>query len=313
LTKIFFTTDVHGSEICWKKFISAGKFYEADILILGGDITGKAIVPIVETGNNSYRSVLLEQESILNGEDELKEMEKRVRSRGYYPYRTNPDEMAEFKTNPDKVSQVFVSLVLKTVQEWLDYASDKLKDTGIRCFITPGNDDMFELDEMVKTCKQVEMCEGHVVQIDDHHEMISSGWTNPTPWHTFREAPEDDLLVRLENMTSQVKNMHNCIFNLHAPPYGSGLDEAPELTKDLRPKLAGNLIIPVGSKAVRKTIENHQPLLGLHGHIHECKATARLGRTLCINPGSMYEQGYLSGALITLGKDKIKSFVLTNG
>jgi Icc-related predicted phosphoesterase len=313
LTKIFFTTDVHGSEICWKKFISAGKFYEADILILGGDITGKAIVPIVATGNNAYRSVLLEQESILNGEDEVKEMEKRVRSRGYYPYRTNPDEMSEFKTSPEKVSQVFVSLVLKTVQEWLDYASDKLNGTGIRCFITPGNDDMFELDEMVKTCKQVDMCEGHVVQIDDHHEMISSGWTNPTPWHTFREAPEEDLLVRLENMTSQVKNMHNCIFNLHAPPYGSGLDEAPELTKDLRPKLAGNLIIPVGSKAVRKTIETHQPLLGLHGHIHECKATARLGRTLCINPGSMYEQGYLSGALITLGKDKIKSFVLTNG
>ncbi|HEX7556942.1 MAG TPA: hypothetical protein VF338_09985 [Leptolinea sp.] len=313
MTKIFFTTDVHGSEICWKKFISAGKFYEADILILGGDITGKAIVPIVETGNNTYRSVLLEQESILNGDDEVKEMEKRVRSRGYYPYRTNPDEMSEFKTNPDKVSKVFVSLVLKTVQEWLDYASDKLNGTGIRCFITPGNDDMFELDEMVKTCKQVEMCEGHVVQIDDHHEMISSGWTNPTPWHTFREAPEKDLLVRLENMTSQVKNMHNCIFNLHAPPYGSGLDEAPELTKDLRPKLAGNLIIPVGSKAVRESIETHQPLLGLHGHIHECKATARLGRTLCINPGSMYEQGYLSGALITLGKDKIKSFVLTNG
>ena len=39
MTKLFFATDVHGSEICWKKFISAGKFYEADVIILGGDIT----------------------------------------------------------------------------------------------------------------------------------------------------------------------------------------------------------------------------------------------------------------------------------
>jgi uncharacterized protein len=313
LTKLYFATDVHGSEICWKKFISAGKFYEADVLILGGDITGKAIVPIIHNGNNTYRSVLLEQESILHGEDEVKEMEKRVRSRGYYPYRTNPDEMMEFKASAEKINQVFISLVMKTAEEWLNYAQEKLSGTGIRCFVSPGNDDMFVLDEMINASDQVELSEGRIVQIDEHHEMISSGWTNPTPWHTFREASEEDLAVRLEAMTSGVKDMRNCIFNFHVPPYGSGLDEAPELTKDLRPKLAGNMLIPVGSKAVRQAIEEHQPLLGLHGHIHECKATARIGRTLCINPGSMYEQGYLSGALITLGKDKIKSFVLTNG
>lgn len=313
MTKLFFATDVHGSEICWKKFISAGKFYEADVLILGGDITGKAIVPIVHSGNGTYRSVLLEQESILHGEDEVLEMEKRVRSRGYYPYRTTPDEMQEFKDSPEKVHNVFVSLVLKTAQDWLDYADDKLKDSHIRCFVAPGNDDMFELDELVREAKRVEVCEGNVTRIDDHHEMISSGWTNPTPWHTYREASEEELSKRLDRMISGVKDMRNCIFNLHVPPFGSGLDEAPELTKDLRPKLAGNLLIPVGSKAVRQAIEKHQPLLGLHGHIHECKATTRLGRTLCVNPGSMYEQGYLSGALITLGKDKIKSFVLTNG
>ena len=204
-------------------------------------------------------------------------------------------------------------LCLKTVQEWLDYASDKLKDTGIRCFITPGNDDMFELDEMVKTCKQVEMCEGHVVHIDDHHEMISSGWTNPTPWHTFREAPEEDLLVRLENMTSQVKNMHNCIFNLHAPALWLRVGRSTRINKRPAPKVGRKPDHSSGQQSCTKIHRKTSALLGLHGHIHECKATARLGRTLCINPGSMYEQGYLSGALITLGKDKIKSFVLTNG
>jgi Icc-related predicted phosphoesterase len=313
LTKIFFATDVHGSEICWKKFISAGKFYEADILILGGDISGKAVVPIIQNGNGTYKSILLEHESILHNEEEVLEMEKRVRSRGYYPYRTNPDEMGELRADPQKIHNLFLSLVMKTAELWLAYADDKLANSGIRCFVSPGTDDMFELDDLIQTARQVELSEGKVVELDDHHEMISSGWSNQTPWHTFREASEEDLSIKMEGMLKNVKNMHNCVFNLHVPPYGSGLDDAPELTKDLRPKLAGNILIPVGSKAVRDAITRLQPLLGLHGHIHESKGTKRIGKTLCINPGSMYEQGYLSGALITLGKDKIKNFVMTNG
>jgi uncharacterized protein len=313
LTKIFFATDVHGSEICWKKFISAGRFYEADVLILGGDISGKAVVPIIHSGNGTYKSILLEQESILHNEEEVQEMEKRVRSRGYYPYRTNPDEMGELRADPQKIHALFLSLVMKTAEQWLAYADEKLATSGIRCFVSPGNDDMFELDELIKSARQVELSEGKVVDLDDHHEMISSGWSNQTPWHTFREASEEDLSIKMEDMLKNVKNMHNCVFNLHVPPYGSGLDDAPELTKDMRPKLAGNILIPVGSKAVRDAITKHQPLLGLHGHIHESKGTKRMGKTLCINPGSMYEQGYLSGALIMLGKDKIKNFVMTNG
>jgi Icc-related predicted phosphoesterase len=313
LTKVFFATDIHGSEICWKKFISAGKFYEADILILGGDISGKAVVPIINIGNGTYKSILLEQETMMHNEEDVLEMEKRVRSRGYYPYRTDPDEMNELRSDPDKIHTLFLALVLKTAEQWLAYAEDKLTGSGIRCYVSPGNDDMFELDALIQSNRVVELSEGQVIDLDEHHEMISSGWSNQTPWHTFREASEEDLATKMEVMFSQVKNMHNCVFNLHVPPYGSGLDDAPELTKDLRPKLAGNILIPVGSKAVRDAIKKHQPLLGLHGHIHESKGTKRMGKTLCINPGSMYEQGYLSGALIALGKDKIKNFVMTNG
>jgi hypothetical protein len=313
LTKIFFATDIHGSEVCWKKFINAGKFYEADVIILGGDISGKAVVPIIQNGNGSYRSILLEQETEMNTETEVLEMEKRVRSRGYYPYRTTPDEMDELRTDPEKIHQVFLSLVMKSAEDWLSFADEKLAGSGIRCLVTTGNDDMFDLDSLIQSARQVELAEGKIIPLDDHHEMISSGWSNPTPWHTFRETSEEDLAKRIDTMVNQVKNTHNCVFNFHAPPYGSGLDDAPELTKDLRPKLAGNLLIPVGSKSIRDAIMKHQPLLGLHGHIHESKGTKRLGRTLCINPGSMYEQGFLSGALITLGKDKLKNFVLTNG
>jgi hypothetical protein len=97
------------------------------------------------------------------------------------------------------------------------------------------------------------------------------------------------------------------------PPYKSNLDEAPELDENLRPKMAGQALKPVGSTAVREVIETNQPLLSLHGHIHEGRGVSRIGKTLCINPGSMYEQGTLLGALVRLGKHKIEDYVLTTG
>lgn len=313
MTSIFFATDVHGSDICWKKFINAGKFYEADVIILGGDMTGKAIVPIIHQGGETYKVVLLQQESVLQGEEQLNEMVKKIRSRGYYPYRTTPDEINELNARPERVDEIFSSEVLRTAEQWLVYADQKLEGTGIRCFVAPGNDDMFELDDLIRTSKHVELGEGQVIELDDHHEMISSGWSNITPWHTFREEDEDKLRARYEAMISQLKDVGNSIFNIHVPPYGSTLDEAPELDQNLRPTYGGRAIVPVGSHAVRAVIEEYQPLLGLFGHIHEAKGTTRLGRTLCINPGSMYEQGRLLGALIKLGRNKIKNYILTTG
>lgn len=310
---IFFATDVHGSDICWKKFINAGKFYGADILILGGDMTGKAIVPIIEQGGGKFRAVLLEQEFLLQGEDEAEEMIKKIKSRGYYPYRLTPDELAELNQSPDKVHDLFLQEALKTAEQWMEYAKDKLDGTGLRVYAAPGNDDQFEIDAIIRNSSVVTLAEGQIIELDKHHEMISSGWSNFTPWHTYREESEDQLAARYEAMTGELKNPKNAIFNIHVPPHGSNLDEAPELDENLRPKYAGNALKPVGSTALRTSIEKHQPLLGLHGHIHEGRGSSRIGRTLCINPGSMYEQGTLLGALIKLGKDKIENYVLTQG
>jgi Icc-related predicted phosphoesterase len=313
MTTLFFATDVHGSDICWKKFISAGKFYKADIIILGGDMTGKAIVPIIHQGGDTYKAILLEQESMLHGEDAVQEMEKNIKSRGYYPYRTTSDEIAELNANPDRVGEIFHSEVFKTAERWMEYANEKLAGTGIRCYVAPGNDDMFELDDLVRTAKHVHLAEGQVIELDKEHEMISSGWSNITPWHTYREEEEDKLRARFDAMIGQLRNPRTSIFNLHAPPYGSTLDDCPELTEDLTPKLGGRSLVPVGSHAVRDVVMEHQPLLGLFGHIHEGKGAIRLGKTLCINPGSMYEQGRLLGSLITLSKGKIKNYILTTG
>ena len=313
MTSLFFATDVHGSDICWKKFISAAKFYGAEIIILGGDMTGKAIVPIIHQGGDTFKAILLEQESILHGEAQVAEMEQSIKSRGYYPYRTTPDEIAELNANPGRVDELFGTEVLKTAEQWLAYADEKLEGTGVRCYVAPGNDDMFELDELIRTSKHVQLAEGTVIELDKHHEMLSSGWSNVTPWHTYREESEDELRARYGAMLSQLKNPKNSVFNIHVPPYGSTLDDVPELTEDLQPKHAGRSLVPVGSHAVREIVDQYQPLLGLFGHIHEGKGAIRLGRTLCINPGSMYEQGRLLGAFVNLARNKIKSYILTTG
>lgn len=313
MTKLFFATDIHGSDICWSKFLNAGKFYEADVLILGGDMTGKAVIPVIHQGGSNYKLTLLEQEFNTTNEDELKDMVKRIRSRGYYPYMTDPDEIRELERSPERVGSIFKQEVLKVVQQWMDLADKKLEGTNLRAYCSPGNDDMEEVDEVIRCSKRVSLVEGEVTQLDAHHEMIASGWSNFTPWNTHREESEDQLKVRYDAMISKLKDPHNAIFDIHVPPYKSGLDDAPELDKNLRPVLAGQSLQPVGSTALREAIQKTQPLLGLHGHIHEGRGATRIGKTLCINPGSMYEQGTLLGTLVKLGKNKIENYVLTTG
>jgi Icc-related predicted phosphoesterase len=314
MTRIFFATDVHGSEICWKKFLNAGKFYKADILILGGDMTGKALVPIVQLPDGQFKATLLQQEFILKNEDEVKDMERRVGSRGYYPFRTTRAQLAEFEADPARVDDFFHRQILNVVEQWLALADERLAGTGRRCFVCPGNDDSQEIDEVIRRSGQVQLAESKVVALDNDFSMVSTGWSNVTPWKTFRELPEPELEAKLEAMIPPDLDMSRTVFNFHCPPYDSNLDMAPEIDADLNVKEAGRSLIPVGSTAVRNTILRHQPLLSLHGHIHESKGTSRLGKTLAINPGSLYEQGVLQGVLVELDRRKgIRSYTLTTG
>ncbi|KLU62727.1 calcineurin-like phosphoesterase superfamily domain protein [Peptococcaceae bacterium CEB3] len=312
MTKLFFATDVHGSDKCWKKFVSAGKFYKAEILILGGDMTGKAIVPVMET-KGGFKTTFLEQDYMMHSREETAQMEELIRNRGYYPIRMDSDRMADLEAHPEKVNDLFIDVAVSTVEKWMDYAEDKLKNSGIKCYVCPGNDDMFEIDEVIRKSELVELTEGKVIRLDEQHEMISTGWSNPTPWNTHRECPEDELRRKIDPMAEQVENLSQCIFNFHCPPYNSGLDEAPELDKDLRPRYAGRSLVPVGSKAVKEAIETYRPLLGLFGHIHEGKGVKKLKKSICINPGSSYEQGVLMGTLIELDNKGVRSYVLTSG
>jgi Icc-related predicted phosphoesterase len=312
--RIFFATDIHGSETCWRKFLNSGQHYAADVIILGGDMTGKALVPVIHDEGDRWHATLLENREELVGEDAVAAFEDAVVRRGYYPFRTTPQEVHELQADEPRWHALFESEMLKTVGRWMQVADEKLAGKGIRCFVCPGNDDQLNVDDVIRDAKTVELAEGEVVEIDGY-QMVSSGWANRTPWETYREEDEEDLAIRIRKITDQVTTPpERTIFSLHCPPYKSGLDDAPQLTKDLELKEAGRTTVPVGSTAVRAAIEEHQPCLGLHGHIHEAKGTTRIGRTLCINPGSSYEQGQLLGAVIDLdGKKKVKRFILTSG
>ena len=312
--RIFFATDVHGSETCWRKFLNSGHHYEADVIVLGGDMTGKALVPVVHDGDDRWHATLLENREELVGEDQVAAFEDAVIRRGYYPFRTTSQEVQELQKNEARWHGLFEEEMLKTVERWMHIADEKLAGTGIGCFVCPGNDDQLNVDDVIRDAEHVELAEGRIVEIDGY-QMVSSGWSNRTPWDTYREEDEPDLEARIRRITDQVTTPpERTIFNLHCPPYRSGLDDAPQLTKDMELKEAGRSTVPVGSTAVRAAIEQYQPCLSLHGHIHEAKGTTRIGRTLCINPGSSYEQGQLLGAVIDLdGKKKVKRFILTSG
>src|SRR5919202_5925137 len=232
-TRVFFATDIHGSETCLRKFLNSGKHYEAKVMVLGGDMTGKALVPIVEGGPGRWHATLLENRREFESEDEVKEFEESVMRRGYYPFRTDPDQMSELKNSEELRNELFHKEMLGTVERWMRMADEKLEGTGIDCFVSPGNDDQFEVDEIISEAKRVRLAEGEVVEFGDF-QMVSTGWSNRTPWDTYREEDEDQLLERLQKMIGQVTTPpERTIYNFHCPPYRSGPADAPGPTQKL--------------------------------------------------------------------------------
>jgi len=311
--RIFFATDIHGSEVCWRKFLNAGTFHKADVLVMGGDMTGKAMVPITGSGT-SWRVTLQEQEHALEGEDAVAAMEKRIRDRGYYPIRLSQDEVDAWEADPSLVDVRFKAEMLGQVERWMALADERLAGKDIRCIVSPANDDIFEVDPIIDAAQLVDLGESNLIDLDGF-SLVSTGWANPTPWNTFRELPEDELRTRIDALVAEVPDRKRSIFNFHAPPYGSNLDNAPQIGADMRYVSGGQALIPVGSKAIRDSILEYGPALSLHGHIHEGRGAVKLGRTLAVNPGSTYEDGVLQAAIVDLDpkKAEVKRYLLING
>ncbi len=276
-------------------------------------MTGKAMVPIVKRANN-WRLSLQDQEHVLATEAEVQAMEKRILDRGYYPIRLSADEVAAWDSDAALVDARFKAEMVGAVQRWMNMADERLKGTSIRCVVSPANDDIFELDSIIDAAQLVELGEANVIEIDGF-TMVSTGWANTTPWNTYRELPDPKLREKIDVLLETVPDRRRAIFNFHAPPYGSNLDNAPKLDADMRYVSAGQALVPVGSKAVRDAIVEYEPVLSLHGHIHEGRGAVKIGRTLAVNPGSTYEDGVLQAAIVDLDskKGEVKRYLLING
>lgn len=303
--RFLFSTDLHGSEVVWRKFLNSAKIFNLDALVISGDMTGKLIVPILKQPDGTYKATLLGEERILK-EPDLPEFEKNVRKVSYLPYRTTFEEAEKISQDEDLRERIFEQLQINVIKEWLALVPEKVPKT-CRVILTPGNDDVLAIDDVIRSDNNVTYGEEEVVALDNEHEVACCGWSNLTPWHTPRECTEEVLLEKLERTVAKVQNFETAVFCFHCPPYDSQIDMAPKLTDDLRPVYAHGrpVMVPVGSKSVRTIIQKYQPLIALHGHIHESPGYVRIGRTQCVNPGSEYGEGILRAYLVELDGAKI--------
>jgi uncharacterized protein len=268
---------------------------------------------VVSTADGRYEASVLGRPETVTA-DGLDDLEKRIRFNGFYPYLCDRAEYERVRTDPVHRDTVFTKLMVDEVERWIRLAEERLAGTGIRCYVMPGNDDEFAIDRALESATIVNP-DNRVVRVDDTTQMLSCSWTNPTPWDSPREEAEEDLLARLRALAALLEPGLDTVFNLHCPPHGTSLDRAPQLTADLKVVLDGGepRIVPVGSTAVRTLIEEVQPVLSLHGHIHESKAVAKIGKTTCVNPGSAYSEGVIDGAVVEVRGHKIRSCQLVTG
>jgi len=306
-TLIYFVTDLHGSSLCFRKFVNATGVYKPTVLVLGGDVAGKAIQSIVRGPNGLWQCTFVGHRYELSDGSELAELEKLIADHGYYPYRAEPGELEAMEAD-GTLDALFLRLMRERLAEWLDIADSRLRPKGIPLYLMLGNDDPPELADMLDQAPWGEHAEGKVLRVDDDHEMISWGYANTTPWHTYREQTDTELAAVYKEMADKLERPERAIFNLHPPPYDTQLDDAPALDEGLRVQATLGQVQykAVGSVAVRDIELERLPLVGLHGHIHESSGIRRLGKRkgLILNPGSDYSTGALNGALISISKDR---------
>lgn len=314
VTRLFYAGDVHGSRLCWKKFVNAAAHYPADVLVMGGDLTGKALVPIVRAGDGSYSAEVIGERRTARTAEELDHLQQAISTNGMYPLIVDPDEARALATDAARRDEAFERALLDELRLWIELADERLAGTETRAYVIPGNDDPWEVDAVLASGSSVVACDETVEAIGPH-ELASFGYSNRTPWNTPRELDEGEIYDRLKRLVDQLEEPSRAILNIHVPPYESSLDTAFEVGEDLHYVMKGGRPheIPTGSPAVRQIIEETQPLLSLHGHIHESRGVTKIGRTVAINPGSDYGDGHLEGCLVHLAPDRVVNQYLVSG
>ncbi len=310
---LFFATDIHGSDRCFRKFLNAADFYGADVLIMGGDLTGKMLVPITPNGSG-WRAEYAGRELHLETRREVAEFVQQLADAGIYAQELSEDGVERLR-DQDEIESLISRAALASVRRWVELADERLAGKDVQVFMAPGNDDVQGVEEAIEGSASIVNPDGRCVDVKGGYQLVATGYSNVTPWRTDRELSEDELEQLMDGLFGEVRDPRRTVASLHVPPHNSGLDVAPRLDESLRIQYAGGEVdmIPVGSTAVRAVIERHQPLLALHGHIHESQGRKRLAHTLCLNPGSEYTEGVLRGVIVRLRDDKIMSTQFVKG
>jgi uncharacterized protein len=311
---LYYASDVHGSDQCWRKFLGAGRFYDVNALIMGGDLTGKAVVPIQRDADGSFTAEFLGETRSGRGDETLAELTEAVRYNGMYPWVASADEIARLRSDASARAELFERVLLDELRRWVGLADERMPPQGIAVYAMAGNDDPWSCDAILEGAEHLVACDLRVTEIGGY-EMISCSYANPTPWASPRELDEDALYARVKTLADQLERPESAIFNLHVPPKASGLDTAFEIDDQLRIVVRNGKPheIPVGSTAVRQLIEEYQPMLALHGHIHESRGAATIGKTLAINSGSEYASGRIHGVIVKLADASVLSHQFTIG
>ena len=317
--RLYVCSDLHASERAWRKFLNAmrANLYKVDAAVIAGDLTGKALVAVVkgDGGAEAWTANVLGQRRSARTEAELAELERSIADLGYYAVRVTEAERAAMEADPALVTRHFQEQITRRVRDWMALAAERLEGSGVPVYLMPGNDDDFVIDPILAESAYCENVNERVVELTPWQQLVSLGWSSPTPWSTPREMPEEAFLDRLSGLLRGVRDPRRTIMMTHVPPYDSGLDTAPLLSPDLRPTISAGDVLrgPVGSTGVRRAIETFRPVLGVHGHIHESGGERRIGDTLCVNAGSEANHGILRGYLVDLSADGVERTLRVEG
>jgi Icc-related predicted phosphoesterase len=309
--RLFFASDLHGSERCFRKFVSAARFYNVELLLLGGDFTGKRMVLLRRRTLGGYEAFEERGRRDLTTSEEVLQYERALADSGIYTVRVD----GAMPATAQERAKLHEAAARARLETWIALAEDRLAGTGIRVLVIPGNDDPFSLDSILRDSEVWLNADGRVVQVSDDLQVAGFGYSTPTPWNTPRELPDEEIDIRLSSILARCDPALPLLLDVHVPPFGSGLDTCPVLDKNLRPVVGAGGVetAPVGSRALHRHIIEHQPVLSLHGHVHEGRGCTRIGCTLCANPGSQYSDGQLMGFVATVSGNKVENWLLTEG
>ncbi len=316
--RIFFAADLHGSELAMNKLINAARFYGVKNIVVGGDLTGKVLVPIIKDGDRYELELFGEHRRIR--ERDLEDVEHEIRVNGEYYKVMDRREYEDSKDDKRAIKRIFVEEMTASLKAFMEKAEERLKPLGAHVYLMAGNDDYEEVADYVDKGRYstITDIDSRITDIGGY-QFLGYGYSNKTPWDSPRERSEEVMLKDLDRMAKRTEPKR-AVFVIHSPPYNTKIDRAPELTRDKRQKVSAGYMATkaVGSTATREIIERYGPIAGLHGHIHEAAGMdyikAKSGAEVPVfNPGSEYSAGVLNGVIIDFEDGRVSRYNFTKG